>query len=234
MYSSLLSLVFVTETWLSGSFFDNEILPTGYSIFRKDCHSQGGGVLIVVASHILSSFIYSRSYPDILTVKLLSPSPVILCVVYIPPLSSDTSWSSLLDYLCCIFTSSCLPAVVLGDFNCQDIDWPLLSASSSFSNLLCDLVYDFNLTQCISQPTHTKGNILDLILTNSEDIVSNVSCLQQPWSTSDHYSISFSLLVGPSSRFCSSTTFFLNYSQADYRGCVFFSLSGILVPVSCP
>ena len=87
MYSSLLSLVFVTETWLSGSFFDNEILPTGYSIFRKDRHSQGGGVLIAVASHILSSFIYSQSYPDILIVKLLSPSPVILCVVYIPPLS---------------------------------------------------------------------------------------------------------------------------------------------------
>ena len=149
MYSSLPSVVAVTETWLSGSFFDNEILPTGYSIFRKDHPSHGGGVLLAVASHIPSSFIYSQFDPDILTIKLLSPSPVIHCVVYIPPLSSDTLWSSLLDYLRCLFTSSCLPVVVLGDFNCPDIDWPLLSASSSFSNLLCDLVYDFNLMQCI-------------------------------------------------------------------------------------
>ena len=36
--------------------------------------------------------------------------------------------------------------------------------------------------------------------------------------------ISFSLLVGPSSRFCSSTTSFLNYSQADYRGMCGFLL----------
>ena len=37
-------------------------------------------------------------------------------------------------------------------------------------------------------------------------------------------SISFSLLVGPSSRFCSSTTSFLNYSQADYRSMCDFLL----------
>ena len=78
--------------------------------------------------------------------------------------------------------------------------------------------------QCISQPTHIKGNILDLILTNSADIVSNVSVLRLPWSTSDHYSISFSLLVGPSSRFCSSSTSFLNYSQVDYRSMCDFLL----------
>ena len=180
VYSSLPSVVAVTETWLSGSFFDNEILPTGYSIFRKDRPSRGGGVLLAVASHIPSSFIYSQSDPDILTIKLLSPSSVIVSVVYISLRSSDTSWSSLLDYLRCLFTSSCLSVVVLDDFNCPDIDWPILSASSSFSNLLCDLVYDFNLTQCISQPTHIKGNILDLILTNSADIVSNVSVLQLP------------------------------------------------------
>uniref|UniRef100_A0A1X7SEB5 Uncharacterized protein n=1 Tax=Amphimedon queenslandica TaxID=400682 RepID=A0A1X7SEB5_AMPQE len=45
VYSFHPSLISVTETWLSDYIFDNEILPDGYSVFRCDRLSRGGGVL---------------------------------------------------------------------------------------------------------------------------------------------------------------------------------------------
>ena len=85
VYSSLPDVIAVTETWLSDSMFNNEVLPNGYSVYRKDRQSRGGGLLIGTASHISSSFLYSQSDPDVLTVKLFLPFPIVICAVYIPP-----------------------------------------------------------------------------------------------------------------------------------------------------
>ena len=63
--------------------FNNEVLPNGYSVYRKDCQSRSGGVLIGTTSHISSSFLYSQSDPDVLTVKLFLPLPIVICAVYI-------------------------------------------------------------------------------------------------------------------------------------------------------
>jgi len=38
----------ITETWLSDTIYDAEILPYNYTIFRKDRPSRGGGVLLAV------------------------------------------------------------------------------------------------------------------------------------------------------------------------------------------
>ena len=38
----------ICETWLSDFVYDHEILPSNYSIYRKDRLSRGGGVLIAV------------------------------------------------------------------------------------------------------------------------------------------------------------------------------------------
>ena len=38
----------ITETWLSESIHNNEILPVGYNIIRKDRKAGGGGVLLAI------------------------------------------------------------------------------------------------------------------------------------------------------------------------------------------
>ena len=150
--------------------------------------------------------------PDIFTVKLYLPSPVIFCVIYIPPSSSDSSWSSLLNYLTHSFTSVDLP-VVVSDFNCPHIYCPLLYSR------LCDLVFDFNLYQCVDQPTHIKSNILDLIITNSIDRISGVTVHQEPFPSSDHLPISFSLLdINTYTSSQLQPHNFFNYAKADYHG----------------
>ena len=52
----------------------------------------------MVVVYISSSFLYSQSDPDVLTVKLFLPFPIVICAVYIPPDTVDLQ-DSLLLYL---------------------------------------------------------------------------------------------------------------------------------------
>ena len=55
-------------------------------------------------------------------------------------------------------------------------------------------VFQNNLSQLVHSPTHLKGNILDLVLTNSDELISNVEVIPPHHSlSSDHYIISFQL-----------------------------------------
>ncbi len=59
-----------------------------------------------------------------------------------------------------------------------------------------DFVFNNNLIQYIQSPTHSKGNILDLILTNSSEIIQEVCVLSNepfPQMRSDHRMISFQI-----------------------------------------
>ena len=82
--------------------------------------------------------------------------------------------------------------IILGDFNAPDIDWLTLSADSGFSIQLCDLN---NLTQVITSSTHEHGNILDLVITNNEEIISDISIhsKNELLIKSDHYPVSCKL-----------------------------------------
>lgn len=52
-----------------------------------------------------------------------------------------------------------------------DINWSLLSGYSDFSKALCGLLFDCNLVQLVIEPTHAKGNTLDLVITNHEKLI---------------------------------------------------------------
>ena len=84
--------------------------------------------------------------------------------------------------------------ILVGDFNFPDINWDTLSGSSLSSKSFCDFVFQNNLSQLVHSPTHLKGSILDLVLTNSDELLSNVEVIPPHHSlSSDHYIISFQL-----------------------------------------
>ena len=55
VFSSNYSIYCFTETWLSNHIMDVEVIPSGFTIYRKDRSTRGGGVLIAVKSSIPSS-----------------------------------------------------------------------------------------------------------------------------------------------------------------------------------
>ena len=89
VYSSNLEIICCTETWLTGDTFDNEILPSGYTIHRKDRSSRGGGVMIAVKDSITCAYLPSPSDLEVVSVQVGLPNPVTVCSVYAPPSASD-------------------------------------------------------------------------------------------------------------------------------------------------
>lgn len=75
--------------------------------------------------------------------------------------------------------------VVLGDFNLPDVNWATVMATSAEGSLFC---HSLDKLQLVSEPTHIKGSVLDLVITNNPERITDLSvdstsCLAK----SDHY-----------------------------------------------
>ena len=120
-----------------------------------------------------------------------------LTVLYRPP---GISGSAILDFeqLALYLRSVALhniTHVIVGDFNCPDIDWQLMSApSGSLQEDFLFCLSELGLTQLVHSPTHSAGNTLDLILVNDPFVVFGLE-LCCPFSTSDHASLEFSIMT---------------------------------------
>ena len=156
MYSSDFCILCVTETWLSDFISDGEFLSVDFVLYCKDRPTRGGGVLVATKNSLTSSIIVSPSELKVVSVKIGLGNDLALCCVYVPPESSASYVTSLVHFLTYLASSS-NKCIIVGDFNFPDIDWPTLMGTSIPSNCFCNFVFDSNLTQHISEPTHLKG-----------------------------------------------------------------------------
>ncbi len=62
-------------------------------------------------------------------------------------------------------------AVIIGDFNCPNVDWNLIHGDQE-GNRLVEMIEDAFLTQIVTQPTR-ENNILDLVLVIDPDLIRN-------------------------------------------------------------
>ena len=180
----------------------------------------------------------SPSDIEVITITIGLNSPVTLCTVYNPPNSSTESQKVLLDYLTSLAQTDNL-LLIVGDFNIPDVNWSLLSGSTHFSNQMCDFVFDWNLSQLFESPTHVKGNILDLLMTNHNDSIKNLTILPHDQSSnivpSDHCVITFDTRLYTGRRFTSSTSscaLVFDFPKADLDGLCSYLLDHDFVHVS--
>jgi len=116
------------------------------------------------------------------------------CIYRSPSSSVDTNTKLLCDLLRMSVTTS--HYLLCGDFNYPNIDWSNLTSNSAILVDFIDTTQDLFLHQHISEPTRYRGNqtpnVLDLVFTNEEGMVSDVSYLPGLGS-SDHICIRFNL-----------------------------------------
>ena len=171
--------------------------------------------MLAVRCDIPCQLIDSPSELEIVCVKLNYSQPIVCCLTYMPPNSSITHYENLFSFLNNANISS-TNLILLGDFNIPDIDWNTLSGVSPVSQQFCDLIFDSALSQLINCPTHIHGNILDLLLTNSEDVIQCITV--DPQSSSllpDYYSITFKIAFSkPPTK--TSCYYSFNYSKGNY------------------
>lgn len=165
-----------TETWLSPSILNNEIIPNewNYTIYRKDRSDNYGGVLIAISKNILSYEMTSlQTDCELLWVQITVNRGIKLLIgAYYRPHTDDQYSVQELNVSLQKLQEKITDAKIwlIGDFNVPNIDWntmtlfrnkPHIAAES----LLIDTVQEFGLEQIVNQPTRSQ-NILDLFLLN--------------------------------------------------------------------
>lgn len=211
-------LVILTETWLNPEIEDKELFPRNldYKVFRHDRHGQrGGGVLIAIKSFISSFDICLANHDlEFTCICVCTPSnKVIVGVCYRPPNCASSFHTDLCSVLLDIrdrFPKADM--LLFGDFNFPQIDWSNLSSvGSATSAHFLDMCLTLNLTQLVDKPTRL-GNILDLILTTSPDLV---KCIQYCDGLSDHRLLHVDLSLPTLTKHPISKTIH-DYNKADY------------------
>ena len=96
VYSENLDIT-ITETWLNDTISNNELLPSGYNIVRRDRLTEkcGGGVLIALRESIQYNTVTLNDHPNlkIVAVELETKnSKCLLSVCYRPPNSDIKEW----------------------------------------------------------------------------------------------------------------------------------------------
>ena len=84
--------------------------------------------------------------------------------------------------------------VLAGDLNMPKIDWENYSSTENIDRLFLDSLTNLELEQLINVPTHTRGNILDLLLTDMPVLISDLAVSDKNLPCkSDHFSVSFNI-----------------------------------------
>ena len=216
VYTSSPDVLILNETWLKPSINDSEIFcPEKYKIFRCDrspkshpsdpnCTSKyrknGGGVLIAIKTDldINSNKVNFKCKAEVLSVELTFSNKSKICIstCYRVGTLGSENFNALESYYTSMLRSRKYGKVfIVGDFNLSSIGnlgWETGFSPIPTEQSFIDLFNNLGLTQLIQEPTHTKGNILDILLTNYNQSISNVVVkAENKICFSDHMPISF-------------------------------------------
>lgn len=169
----------LTETWLcEGEKHSNvvaDLVPNGYDIVNVPRPTHGGGVAVIYRSSYKCAPLLSFkavSFESVTCELRRGNDALKLAVIYRPPTTANTSegsfWDEFADFVSA-FTLTGKNAVIIGDFNFH-MDKP----GDRDVKRLNDVLSTAGLRQHVTDPTHTCGHILDLVISDSsEDIISS-------------------------------------------------------------
>ncbi len=207
-------IVLLSETWLKKSIKDREVIfDNCYNVYRSDrsqlshpCDPNnptkykkyGGGVLIAARSDIDARLkrISMRHGAEIVAIEIsVDNVKFIFCVVYRVGTLGLDNHKSIIDSIKPFYKGKKAKKIfILGDFNLSNVTWPYTDNVNSYispvEKLFVDSFNDFGLTQCITEPTHSKRKTLDLLLTNSPALINNLAVnASGSICNSDHYPV---------------------------------------------
>ena len=219
IFSQKPDIVILNETWLKDPILNSEIFPNqSYKVFRRDrtieshpldpnhpakYKTSGGGVIIAVRSDLdVNSTKYKISgggvaQAEILSVVLKPDFGKNICIttLYRVGTLGAENLKEVNRHLRSIIKSKPnANHVFIGDMNLNKTKWPSGHTTCKTERGFLDLFQDLNFEQLINSPTHKDGKILDLLLTNQPNIISDL--VVQPSGmvcNSDHNSIVFKL-----------------------------------------
>ena len=185
------------ETWLKPEIQSSELLTKQYQIFRRDRpgKASGGGVMIAVKTDLQCTEIVELNTDcEIIWVKILTKTqkPIYVSAYYRPDIKDTKALIELENSLRKATKIKNAHMIIAGDFNLPQWDWTnmCLKDDAKYKDSclqFIDCLYDSGLQQLVLEPTRLL-NILDLVLTNTPDLVSRIEVIP---GLSDHSIVFF-------------------------------------------
>ena len=208
-------IIMLNETWLKKCVDDHEVIKDrNFTIYRNDrtqvshpsdpnnpnkFRKLGGGVMIAIRSNIQADIKRLSKGAEIVAIEVtIDNKKFVFCTVYRVGKLDEPNHASIINTIKTFYTiRNPRKIFILGDFNLRCISWPLSvesELSSVTEKLFADSFQELGLDQCITEPTHGKGRILDLLLTNSKNITSDIKVISdKDFCKSDHYLITLEI-----------------------------------------
>ena len=163
--------------------------------------NKGRGVAIYTKSDIGTDTLdIPINFCDHIWLKLYlrNGKRMVMGCIYRSPNSSDENNQMLLEVMELASMLEKDHMIIVGDFNCKEIEWANYTVHASpqhFASKLFDKTNDLFLDQLVLEPTrHRTGeqaNVLDLVLTDSPDLVDNLTIEAPLGEKGDHNVIEF-------------------------------------------
>jgi len=208
----------ITETWWDDAYSWNTELK-GYNLFKRNrLNKRGGGVALYVREAYTSTEIQvseNGSPIEAVWVRIQGESnrkDTIIGVYYRPPGQSEDMDELYLHQVTKL--SGKYDIVIMGDFNYPDICWETHSGKSQVSNKFLSSLADSFICQKVEEKTRGTA-ILDLILTNREEMVEEVR-VTGTLGGSDHAILEFWIPRGGKPVRTQSSR--LDFGRADFDG----------------
>ena len=220
----------LTEFGAGSAVTDGELGIDGYSLYRGNHSSGGGGLGKGVAIYVANTLNHSAcpKFDDLgfdcstwITVKLSNNKTLLVGVVYRSPNSCDSNNEKLVTMLRRAATVRCDYLTICGDFNLPKIDWKAFQChdtEGSYSQTFMNMIEEINLSQHATKPTRFRGeqhSCLDLIFTNERGMIDDVGELP-PIGKSDHVCQKWELTVSETI-FKNTDVRRRNFKKADWE-----------------
>ena len=209
-------IIALTETWANELAGNELFIIDGYDlIVRKDRNDtdmgRGGGIFIYASKKIhVWSLELNSTFNQCASVRVkCDRENVNIHVIYRSPNSSRDNNGELNKWISEMRGTN----VLIGDFNYPEIDWEN-GLSGARSREFFETVTEKHMYQHVKEPTHASGNVLDLILSDKDEIIQNVH-LNGKLGKSDHEIIVFEICVDATRLSEQRPTW--NYGRGDYR-----------------
>ena len=234
-------IVVLNETWLKKCILDREVIEDDvYELFRNDrdktshppdpdnpnrYRKYGGGVLIAVRSDLQAEYknISVRKGAEIKAVEItIGEKKFIFCSIYRVGTLGEDNYHSFLNTIKSFYkVRNPRKIFVIGDMNLREVSWPMSDGqviNSRIERLFVDSIDELGLDQCITVPTHIKGRTLDILVTNSKPLVSNLIVLEKDSvCKSDHYPVTFQVKTNVKHRPVPKRKVY-NFKKANWAG----------------
>ena len=219
IYESEPDIIVLNETWLKSSILNNEIIPNNlYKVFRCDrsnythpkdplnpneFRKKGCGILVAVKSSLLLKFttnkVNLKCNAEFLAIELVleNKNKIIVATCYrVGTLGIDNCREVAKAINILLRKKRVKKFFLIGDFYLSNADWSNNYSSNGTEQAFIEEFIRAGLIQLINQPTHFRGNTLDILLTNSENTIDNLAILHTSGiCKSDHYTISLDIKI---------------------------------------